>query len=265
MPEYAARESAAAETPVPALLSDRRRRARRWTPVVIAATVVLAAGAIAAFHPLPHTTRPTTAGSARVLPTDQAQRELTSCVEAISTGDIEASGFPRPPKLTDPVRSYRPAIAVSGLRHTTDREASTWIVGTSPHKQLVACFIPNPDARLSSGRQAWPSPADKYQPARPVTAEYSHGTMFPAGESDTHAVYGEVQIGRYTADVARVTIQYPGQKEHDARTTAGVWFTHTELVQAEPDIPESWPAPQAVVRGYNTQGKVVYDSSKHQK
>lgn len=160
------------------------------------------------------------------VPAEQAQRELTACMEAAVAGKLTSghwTGDPRQTRPADPIASYRVVIAVPGLYRALEDGLATWIVGKGPSGQLVSCSLPR-DPGNPNGREAWLGTVAGRPHPSGMTVEYRTGGLGSPSPDGTGAqVYAMTLIGRYPPGVARMTARFQGQEHRDAHVAEGVW------------------------------------------
>ncbi|MBC3843366.1 hypothetical protein GXW82_33590 [Streptacidiphilus sp. 4-A2] len=250
-------------------LSARRPANRGWIAVAAVAASVVAIGGAAttlalrgssggvtvtgpgspsAPHSAPVASGPVLNGVAAT----QAQSELTACLEAAVSGKLTSGNYFGTPKPADPVTTYRVVIADPHLYRAMEDGLSTWIIGKGASGQLAGCSVPD-DAANPNGREALLGPKPGAPLTDRLTVEYSTGGVGTANlDGKGASVYANTLIGRYGGGITRVTLQYPGGKEHNALVSDGIWFDQSRL--ADPTGTDTVP----VVRGYGANGKLVF-------
>ncbi|TKA04793.1 hypothetical protein [Actinacidiphila oryziradicis] len=242
------------------------RSLRRWVPFAAAAAVI-AAGAVGgglALHGSNRPTGPAAAAPAVVtrsadslpvlngIPAAKAKNELTACLKAGETGKLDSGSWLGHPKLTEAASDYRVVIAVPHLYRAMEDGLATWYIGKGSRSgEVVSCSVPD-DAANPNGREAWLSPITAI--TTPVTLEYNTGGVgSPTLDGKGKSVYSATVMGHYTNGVARVTVQYSGQKAHNAQMSNGVWFSSDVIPQ-----PSGTDNSSPVVRAYDANGKLLH-------
>ncbi len=246
---------------IAAPLSGRRTGGCSWTSVVAVAASVVLIGAFAAAALRGSTgstdpaSRQPSAAAAPVLNGVRgatAQSELTACLQAAVDGRLTSGNYFSTPKPTDPVGSYRVVIAEPHLYRAMENGLSTWIIGKGPSGQLAGCSVPQ-DASNPNGREALLGGKPGGALGNQLTVEYSTGGVSsPALDGTRASVYANTLVGRYGAEVTRITVQYPGGQEHDAQMAEGIWFDQSLLGNAGAS------SGGAVVRGYGADGALLF-------
>ena len=250
----------------PATRPAARRTARGgWPAVAAVAASVLLIGSVAAALALrgstgigapdahPAAEPPPVSGPVlNGVPVATAQRELTACLQAAVSGKLTSGDYTSPLSPADPVDSYRVVIAEPHLYRALENGLSTWIVGKGPSGQLAGCSVPQ-DAANPNGREALLGTRPSGALSNELTVEYSTGGVgSPALDGTRASVYANTLVGRYGDEISRVTVQYPGGREHNAETADGIWFDQSLLGNAGAG------GDAAVVRGYGARGELLF-------
>ncbi|QMU73433.1 hypothetical protein [Streptacidiphilus sp. P02-A3a] len=246
---------------IAAPLSGRRSSGCSWSSVAAVAASVVLIGAFATLGlrdgtggGVPAARQPATATVPVLngIRPATAQSQLTGCLQAAVDGRLTSGNYFSTPRPTDPVGSYRVVIAEPHLYRAMENGLSTWIIGKGPSGQLAGCSVPQ-DASNPNGREALlgsrPSGALNNQ----LTVEYSTGGVSsPALDGTRASVYANTLVGRYGDEITRITVRYPGGREHNAQMAEGVWFDQSQLASAGMD------GTGAVVHGYGANGALLF-------
>lgn len=236
-----------------------------WSSVAAVAASVVLIGAFATLglrdstgggHPAVRQPSAATAPVLNGVRPATAQDELTACLQAAVDGRLTSGDYFSMPKPTDPVGSYRVVIAEPHLYRAMENGLSTWIIGKGPSGQLAGCSVPQ-DASNPNGREALLGSRPGGPLSNQLTVEYSTGGVSsPALDGTRASVYANTLVGRYGAEITRITVQYPGGQEHNAQMAEGVWFDQSRLGSA--GVNGAGSGGGAVVNGYGADGALLF-------